>query len=430
MDGVIGDVLFWTFASVSTLYVLHLGFYLVGANLYDIWQFRRQHERRGRLEYELPRRPLVTVLIPAHNEEKVIERCLESIRHSTYRNIQVIAVNDASTDRTLAIMRRYRREHPELDMVAASTPRNVGKGGALNYALRRFAKGELVMTVDADSVIAPHTIERAVSYFDDPMVAGVAANVRVMDESTILGTLQKLEHMIGYRSKKVYTLLNCEFVIGGVASTYRMDVLREVGFYDTDVLTEDIGLSMKVISSSNKARRLVYAADVEARTEGVRTYKALFKQRFRWKYGSLQVLVKYRRLIGRPRREFTSSLTIYRLPVAVVSEIVLLLTPLMWLYVAAISLAARNPLLIIGAYCTITLYTLVTLWFDEHTTLRKRIALSIDAFHAYFMFYIMDIVQFTGASRCIYRIKKLLTQQSTGSIWVSPERSGRQIVDA
>lgn len=429
MDGVVGDVLFWIFASVSTLYVLHLGFYMVGANLYDIWRFRRQHQLRSQIAYKLPANPLVTVLIPAHNEEKVIERCLESIRRSTYRNIQIIAVNDASTDRTLAIIRRYRRKHPELDMTAASTPRNVGKGGALNYALRRFAKGELVMTVDADSVITPHTIERAVSYFDDPVIAGVAANVRVIDESTVLGMLQKLEHMIGYRSKKVYTLLNCEFVVGGVASTYRMDVLRDVGFYDIDALTEDIGLSMKVISSGNKARRLVYAADVEARTEGVSTYKALFKQRYRWKYGSLQILVKYRHLIGRPRREFTPSLTVYRLPVAVVSELVLLLTPLMWVYVVAISLAARNPFLIIGAYCTITLYTLVTLWFDEHTTIRKRLSLSVDAFHAYLMFYIMDVVQLTGASRCVYRIKKLLTQQSTGSVWTSPERSGRQIID-
>ena len=78
----IEDVLFWTFASVSTLYVLHLGFYLIGANLYDVWQYRRLHHYRS-LEYSPQNRPLVTVLIPAHNEERVIERCLESIRGST-----------------------------------------------------------------------------------------------------------------------------------------------------------------------------------------------------------------------------------------------------------------------------------------------------------------------------------------------------------
>lgn len=423
----VDDIAFWTFAVVSSVYVLHLGFYLVGANLYDVWQYRRLHHHRSRLEYEMPPNPLVTVLIPAHNEEKVIERCLESIRGSTYKHLQVIAVNDASTDGTINILRRYRRKHPELRMIAASTPQNVGKGGALNYGLRRFAKGELVMTVDADSMVGPRTIERAISYFADPTIVGVAANVRVIDESTILGTLQKLEHMIGYRSKKVYTLTNCEFVVGGVASTYRMDVLREVGFYDTDTLTEDIGLSMKIISRGNIRHRVVYAADVEAMTEGVATYAALFKQRFRWKYGSLQNLIKHRRLIGRPGADFTNSLTIYRLPMAVISEVILLFTPFIWVYVAYVSISAHNPILIIGAYCTITIYMLTTLWFDEHTGFRKRLALSFDATYAYPIFYVMDVVQFVGISRCIHRAKSLLTQQNTGSVWTSPTRTGKQV---
>ena len=421
------DVLFWMFAGVSALYVLHLGFYLIGANIYDIRQYQRLHEHHTKQENSALHVPLVTVLIPAHNEEKVIERCLESIRGSTHRRLQIIAINDASTDRTINILRRYRRKHPELRMIAASTPRNVGKGGALNYALRRYAKGELVMTVDADSMIACQAIERAVSYFADPTIAGVAANVRIIDERTILGKLQKFEHMIGYRSKKVYSLLNCEFVIGGVASTYRMDVLRSVGFYDTDTLTEDIGLSMKVISSGNKARRLVYAADVEAMTEGVRTYAALTKQRFRWKYGSLQNLIKYRRLIGRPHKGFTHSLTVYRLPVAIVSELVLALTPPLWVYVAYISVAAHNPSLVIGAYCTTTLYMLTTLWFDEHTPSKQRLSLSLDSTSAYLMFFTMDVVQFIGINRCIYRIKTLLTQKSTGSVWTSPARTGRKV---
>jgi cellulose synthase/poly-beta-1,6-N-acetylglucosamine synthase-like glycosyltransferase len=312
-------------------------------------------------------------------------------------------------------------------MTAASTPRNVGKGGALNYALRRYAKGDLVMTIDADSMVSSQAIERAITYFADPSVVGVAANVRVIPDHTILGTLQKLEHMIGYRAKKVYSLLNCEFVIGGVASTYRMDILRKVGFYDTDTITEDIGLSLKVISSGNKQRRLVYAADVEAMTEGVATYRALFKQRFRWKYGSMQNLVKYRRLIGRPGRGFTPSLTIYRLPIALVSELVLALTPLLWGYIAYVSITTRDPSLIVGAYCTTTLYVLVTLWFDEHTPLGKRLTLSADAMHAYLIFFTMDIVQFAGINRCAYKIKDLLTQKNIGSVWKSPDRKGAAI---
>lgn len=423
----ISDILFWIFAIASSIYVFHLGFYLIGANLYDIWQYRRQHHHGKRALRSQPER-LVTILVPAHNEEKVIERCLESILKSTYKNIEVIAVNDASTDKTLSIIRRYKRKHRDVSITAASTPHNIGKGGALNYALKRYAHGDLVMTLDADSIISPSTIARAVTYFADPTVAGIAANVRVIDEGTILGVLQKLEHMIGYRSKKVYSLINCEFVVGGVASTYRMDILRRVGFYDTDTLTEDVGLSMKVIGMGNRRNRLVYGADVEAMTEGVSTYAALFRQRYRWKYGSLQSLVKHRRLIGKPLMGFTPSLTMYRLPTAVLSELILLLTPMLWIYVAYISITGGNPYLALGAYLTTTLYTLITLWFDEHTPFWKRVALSLDAPIAYFIFYIMDIVQFIGASRCIYRIKSLLGQENVGSVWTSPARTGREVV--
>src|SRR5690554_3965470 len=98
--------LFWIFAGASTVYVLHIGFYLVGANFYDIWQYRRLFKLQKKLEFETAPNPLVTVLIPAHNEEKVIEYCLESVRRNTYKNIQIVAINDASTDNTLKILRR------------------------------------------------------------------------------------------------------------------------------------------------------------------------------------------------------------------------------------------------------------------------------------------------------------------------------------
>ncbi len=192
-----------------------------------------------------------------------------------------------------------------MDLRIVRMRKNVGKGAALNAALRRHARGQFVMTLDADSIIAPDAITNALSYFDDPYVAGVAANVQILEETTALGILQRFEHMIGYRSKKLYSLLNCEFVVGGVASTYRMRVLRKVGFYDTDTLTEDIGLSAKITSLGNRRFRMIYGADVVAKTEGVLTFRALAKQRYRWKYGSIQNLIKYRGMMLNPSRRYT-----------------------------------------------------------------------------------------------------------------------------
>src|SRR5260370_24148328 len=247
----IQTLLFYLFAVASTLYIVHFGFYLTGANLYDIWQFKRQRRLTHRTHY-----PRVTIGVAAHNETKVIVRCLESIRRSHYLDVEVIVADDASVDCTKQLVRDYMLRHPAMNLRVYRMRKNVGKGEALNAVLRRYATGELVMTLDADSIITEDTIQNAVSYFDDPTIAGVAANVQVIHEPTMLGVLQRFEHMIGYRSKKAYSLLNCEFVIGGVASTYRMSTLRDVNFYDADTVTEDIGLSIKIVSRGNRAHRI------------------------------------------------------------------------------------------------------------------------------------------------------------------------------
>jgi cellulose synthase/poly-beta-1,6-N-acetylglucosamine synthase-like glycosyltransferase len=305
---------------------------------------------------------------------------------------------------------------------------NVGKGAALNAVLHRHARGEYVMTLDADSLITPNAVANALSYFEDPCVAGVAANVEIIDEPTVLGVLQRFEHMIGYRSKKLYSVTRCEFVVGGVASTYRMRVLRKVGFYDTDTLTEDIGLSTKIASLGNRRFKLVYGADVVAMTEGVLTLRALARQRYRWKYGSMQNLVKYRRMILNPSRRYTRTLTMYRMPMAVLSEFTLLVSPLAWTYAVYISLTQYTPALVLGAYATITAYTLLTIWMDENLSRQGRLRLSLYAPTAYFVFYIMDLIQLTAIVRCLIRTRSLVRRRDAGNTWASPKRAGKLVV--
>lgn len=433
-------VIFWLFAGVSILYVVHFGLYLVGANFYDVWQQRRKSMWGGvRLPNasepecaataiwsrsgpsEVP--GLISVVIAAHNEEAVIVRTLDSLRRSTYPFYEVLVADDASTDRTGQLVLDYQMQHPGMDLRIVEMPENVGKGGALNEALRQYARGQFVMTLDADSIIEPDAMTNALSYFDDPYVAGVAANVQILEEPTALGILQRFEHMIGYRSKKLYSMLNCEFVVGGVASTYRMSVLRKVDFYDTDTLTEDIGLSAKITNLGNRRFRMIYGADVVAKTEGVLTFRALAKQRYRWKYGSLQNLIKYRGLVLNPSRRYTRTLTYYRMPMALLSEFTLLVSPLALSYAVYWSLATQTAGLVIGAYATITAYTLLTVWMDENLSRRERARLSIYAPTAYFLFYIMDLIQLTAAIRCIANAQGLFKRPEINT-WKSPERAG------
>lgn len=401
--------------------LVHFCAYITGANIYDIQQIRKDSKRK-----QLARRrhtPLVSVLVPAHNEELTIVRTLDSIRTNTQRKIEIIVIDDASTDNTYRIVKDYIAQHPTRAIRIIRKRKNAGKGEALNTALRRYARGELIMTLDADSIIDRYAIKRAVAHFDDPRVVGMAANVRILDDESILGLVQKFEHMIGYRSKKFYSITNSEFIIGGVASTYRRSTISKVGFYDTDTVTEDIGLSLKVVSEGNKDQRIVYAADVAAMTEGVGSFSDLLKQRYRWKMGSVQNLIKHRALFANNADKYSRMLTWYRIPSAFMGEILLLLEPLSLLYILALSIRLDNPVLFVASYMTISLYILWNVWPDEHMKTSEKLRMTMYVPVMYFLLFIMNVVQIVAAVRCIRNANQVINR--SGSTWVSPKRHAK-----
>lgn len=453
------ETFFYLLAFANLLSLLHLGLFITGANVYDGLQFRKQSElERKKRHYGRRKRkqPLVSVVVPAHNEAKVIKRTLDSIRGSTYRNLEIIVVDDGSTDNTAAIVRNYCKSLPQFNVasymsrysrssilrrrymrvkignqrIVLVTQANQGKGAAMNNALQNHVKGEFVMCLDADSMLHPQAIEKALVYFRDKSIIGIAANVRIMGSSGWLSILQRFEHMIGYRSKKFYTMTSSEFIVGGVASTYRTSVLKRNSFYDTDTLTEDIGLSMKLINSEgNRKKKIVYAADVVAMTEGVQSFGALMKQRYRWKMGNLQNLYKYRHLLfSADKSKYTRTLTMYRLPMAVLGEIMLLVEPILLAYIVYISVAYQTPAIILGAYLTITLYTFWTIWPDEHLNLTQKLKMSLLSLFVYILFYAMNIVQLAAIVRCLWNRRQIVTRNAGRAVWVSPARSGQAAV--
>lgn len=422
-------ILLYLFIFAGLINTIHLGLYIGGASIYDIWQFRRRARMvKNAKKRSRAKKPMVSVIIPAHNEELSIERCVESIRNNTYRKVEAIVHNDCSTDKTRAILAEYQKKYPNFALRVVNRRHNAGKAGGVNFCIQKYAKGELIMTLDADGILHPDAIKNAVTYFDNPKIVGVAANVRLIDKRTPLGILQKFEHMIGYRSKKFYTMTNCEFIVGGVASTYRREILDQVGYYDTDIATEDIALSMKVAALGNRHHRIVYAADVVAATESVHSFRALLKQRYRWKMGSLQVLLKHIRLLGRVNRAYSPSLTIYRLPMAILSEILLLMQPIILAFVIYLSIYYQTIALFFGAYFTITLYVLWTIWPDEHASARRKLGMSLYAPILYFLFYVMDAIQIVAIVRCLLKPNELRRKgKQHGSVWVSPERMGQSV---
>lgn len=434
--------------------MVHLGLYIVGANLYDIKRMLFEGPKTKPAQKDMP---LVTVVVPAFNEQTGIVRTLDSLCASTYPNTEVIVVDDGSSDDTARVVRQYieestlalRRARSEFQTYLARGPRggslerrtvqrpigtlprlrqvtqtNMGKGAALNNAIKNYANGDFVMCLDADATILPGSIGNAVRHLQEPGVIGIAANVRVTGDGSWLNLLQRFEHIIGYRSKKFYSLTGTEYVVGGVASTYRRKTLQEVGYYDTDTMTEDIGLSLKTIAQlGNRGKRIVYASDVVATTGGVLTYRQLIRQRYRWKMGMLQNLYKHRGLLFSNNRNYSAGMTAYRLPMAILSEILLLLSPLMIGYIVWLSATHHTFAILIGAYLTITLYVLWNIWPDEYLTLRQKLQMSVFSLYMYGLFYAMDLVQIVAIVQCLRNYKTVLRGNQGHSAWVPPTRA-------
>jgi poly-beta-1,6-N-acetyl-D-glucosamine synthase len=442
------SALFYIFIVVGTIHLIHFALFLIGANLYDIHAFGANLHRG---KEPTNHKPLVTVMVPAYNEELVIERCLQSIWNNTYPNIEIIVINDGSRDGTAAAVQKfidsrtksYRQTVPKIvrvkngltrEWVRGHSPmsrrirliqqRNGGKGSALNNALRSQVRGELVMSLDADSILHRKAVANVIKYFDDPNVAAVAANVRIIEKNSVLDILQRFEYMVGYRSKKFFTLTNSELIVGGVASTYRRSILQQVKYYDTDTVTEDIGLSMKVVARGNKRNRLVYAYDVAVMTEGVGNIPALLQQRYRWKLGNLQNLVKYRSILFSRDPKFSFGLSWYRMPMAFVGELLLLLEPIALGYVAYLSIRYYTLGLVMAAYMSISVYLLFIIWPDEHMSIKGKLKASLYVPFLYFIFYIMNAVQLAAVIRCLVNHKTVTGLSAGHTNWISPERAG------
>ncbi len=415
------NIIFVLFIVLSLNNIVHYGLYLIGANIYDIRALRATNRKPKRAHRQAA---LVSVLIPAHNEEAGIERCLHSVITNTYRKMQVIVIDDASSDTTARLVRNFIANHPGKNISLIHKRKNVGKAHALNYALRRHTQGDLIMTLDADSVLSKHAIKNAVAYFADKEVVGVAANVRIMEQMSALGMLQKFEHLIGYRSKKFYSIANAEFVVGGVASTYRRDTIKQAGYYSTETATEDIGLSLKIVAQGNKHRRIVYGANVVAHTEGVQSFMQLIAQRYRWKLGSLQNIIQHHHIMFSRRDDISPALKYYRLPMAFISELLLIIEPIIFGTVVVAALRLNSFGLFIGAYITITGLVLATVWPDEHYSTKRKVIQTAQAPLVYFLFHIMNQVQIVSIIRCLWHPSKLLANDPSGSVWKSPTRIG------
>ena len=291
---------FWLFGMMNSFIVLvfFVGDVLMTARLLIVGalavfdRFHRRREQRDGNGYA----PAVAVLIPAYNEEKVIERTVRAVLDSTYTNLRAIVIDDGSKDRTYEVARAtFAREIAE-GKVTVLRQENAGKAAALNFALENVSE-EIFVGIDADTIIAQEAIAYLVPHFADPKVGALAGNAKVGNMVNLWTRWQALEYITSQNfERRALNTFSAVSVVPGAIGAWRTEAVRAAGGYHVDTVAEDADLTMALLQDGYKVE---YEDRALAFTEAPTNANGLMRQRFRWSFGILQATWKHRSAFGR-----------------------------------------------------------------------------------------------------------------------------------
>lgn len=362
--------------------------------------------------------PLVSVLVPAWNEEVGILDTVRSLLDSSYPHVQVVVVNDGSTDGTEKIVKKFIRRNAATlrssdKSIVYDYKLNEGKGEALNHAIKR-SSGEIIITVDADSIADKDMVKNIVRYFADKNVDAVVGNVKVAGEIGFLNLLQRLEYLFGFYHKRAHSVMGAEYIYGGACAAFRRSsVFDKIGLFDSSSITEDIEMSLRTRYHGHQA---VFADDAICYTEGASTLVALVKQRLRWKKGRFEAFTKYRRMFFSVKRHHNQWLTWFILPFAMLAELQLLFEPIgLTLLVLYSIITGDYSSLILGALFIGIMYMVVGLFTERARNWWILLLLPF----TWMMFYALVWVEYMALMKAI-----ITTLRAEAVAWQKWHRKG------
>src|SRR5450432_718170 len=242
-------------------------------------------------------KPKVAVLIPAYNEEKVIERTVRAALNSNYPNLLVIVIDDGSKDRTLEVACQAFTAEAASGKVLILGKHNSGKAEALNYGIEHIGDAEIFVGIDADTIIASDAISRLVPHFINPKVGAMAGNAKVGNRVNLWTRWQALEYITSQNfERRALDVLGAVSVVPGAIGAWRVSAVREAGGYHIDTVAEDADLTMALL---RRGYRVEYEDLALAYTEAPVNANGLMRQRFRWSFGILQAVWKHRSVFAR-----------------------------------------------------------------------------------------------------------------------------------
>ncbi|MCT6821374.1 MAG: glycosyltransferase [Lactobacillus apis] len=253
--------------------------------------------------------PFITIMVPAHNEEVTIEETISYLLNElNYTNYEVLVIDDCSTDNTPKILHKLQQQSKRLRVIRLAE--NKGKAHAFNIGLA-FAKGDLVLSNDADTLPEADALMRYVNYFNSPEgqnIAAVTSNVEVRNRTKLItkSTTVEFSSIVGIIKRAEMGVFGSIFAYSGANTMYRKSALIDVGMFRQDRATEDISVAWDHQLNNWLA---VFAPEIISYTLVPETLKELYHQRKRWAKGGTEVwLTNLRKVLRHPLKNLGESL--------------------------------------------------------------------------------------------------------------------------
>ncbi|MCX8202292.1 MAG: glycosyltransferase family 2 protein [Candidatus Micrarchaeota archaeon] len=249
--------------------------------------------------------PTVSFVIPAYNEENTILETIKSVLNSDYpkNKLEVIVVNDGSKDKTAEVVKSIKDKRVRL-----INKQNSGKADSLNRGIKE-AKGEIIVTLDADSYIEKDSLRKMLAYFKEDVAAVTSAvKVRERENMTFLEKLQRLEYLFTIFNRRLFAMINGVYVTPGPFSAFRREIFDEVGGFDPNNIMEDQEIALRIQAANYKIESCM---DAVVYTDVPKDFSSFMRQRERWHRGGFRNILKYRYTVNPKYGDFGMFVMLY-----------------------------------------------------------------------------------------------------------------------
>lgn len=371
---------------------------------------------------ELPSYPLVSLIVPCHNEGENVRETIRFLAEQDYPNTEIIAVNDGSRDDTGAQLDALLTQYPNLRVIHFAS--NQGKSMGLRMAALA-ANGEYLLCIDGDALLDRYATRWMMYHLlTKPRIGAVTGNPRIRNRSTLLGKLQvgEFSSIIGLikRAQRAYGRVFC---VSGVIGCFRKTALHRAGYWSTDMITEDIDLTWRLQLDHWS---VLYEPNAMCWILMPETLKGLWRQRLRWAQGGVEVILRYARPLltsWRTRRmwpvflEYLLSLIwAYVMAALILLALIGLVVPLPagW---PAPSLLPQWHGVILGATCLIQ--------FALSMAIDRRYEPGVGRNFYWMVWYPIAYWLLSMLTSVVALPKALAKKRGTRAVWVSPDRGIR-----